>query len=68
MNTDQVISHLRKAHGIEPGTVYDPDLHAEVPALCFGTVPPSNRLIGDGAPLNPEKDLDSKLLSQGGPQ
>lgn len=62
MMTDQeVAAHLRKVHGITEETTYDPDLHASVPAMCFGPIPASNRVIGNGASLDPEIDLVQAL-------
>jgi len=57
MNTEQLAIHLRRKHGIEDGVTYDPDIHADVPALCFGAPVEDNSMGGSGQHLRPELDL-----------
>ena len=57
MNTEQLIQHLRKVHGIPEGTIYDPYLHDHLPALCFGSLPSYIDDRGPGQALDPVQDL-----------
>lgn len=64
--TPEIRAHLRRAHGIEEGAVFDPYLHAEVPAACFGPLPLSEDDQGGPSPLNPTKDLREALALSNG--
>lgn len=57
MTDEKLQAHLRKVHGITEGTTYDPDIHFDVPAICFGPSIESNSMGGDGQHLRPEHDL-----------
>ena len=54
--TSKLVAHLQRSHGIEPGTIFDPGLHQEVPALCFGPLPEPNRLVSEGQHMRPDPD------------
>lgn len=68
MNTEKALklqAYYRKKYGLRDDETYDPYEHEHVPALAFGPLGPSNRLVGDGNPLNPEVDLFQALGVQG---
>ena len=53
MNSERLTAHYQRLHGIEEGTVYDPYVHDDVPAMAFGTLESEN----EGQHLRPELDL-----------
>lgn len=57
MTPEELAQRLRRDHGIPEGTIYDPHLHEDVPALCFGPLPEDNGMGGEGQHLRPELDL-----------
>ena len=69
MNDYQVKMHLRKAHGLEDGETYDPDLHEDIPALAFGSLVAEPTMVRPSE-LDPVEDLMDALwaASDGGSQ
>jgi len=57
MNSEQLTNYYRRVHGIEEGTTYDPDVHFDVPAMCFGPVEVDITASDGGQHLRPEQDL-----------
>lgn len=50
MTLEEVQNHHRKIHGITADTTYDPEVHEETPAICFGELLPETADLG-GQPL-----------------